>query len=51
MDWDSHKSHPKISRYRNQIYFIILDIQALCQIAKENNLISVVDNTFCSPYL
>lgn len=28
----------------------ILDIQALCKIAKEKNVISVVDNTFMSPY-
>lgn len=29
----------------------ITDIRACAQIAKENNLILVVDNTFCSPYL
>lgn len=29
----------------------ITDIAAIAQIAKKNRLISVVDNTFCSPYL
>lgn len=29
----------------------ICDIKALCEIAKKNNIITVVDNTFCSPAL
>lgn len=29
----------------------IVDIEAVCKIAKTNNLLSVVDNTFATPYL
>ena len=29
----------------------MVDIEAACQLAKKNNLISVCDNTFASPYL
>lgn len=29
----------------------IVDIKAVCQIAKANNILTVVDNTFASPYL
>jgi len=29
----------------------ICDIKALCAIAKEHNIISVADNTFCSPVI
>lgn len=29
----------------------LLDIKAICDIAKEHNIVTVADNTFCSPYL
>jgi len=29
----------------------LIDIEAVCQIAKEHNIISVTDNTFATPYL
>ena len=29
----------------------IVDIAAVCKIAKENNILTVVDNTFATPYL
>ncbi|OQX97820.1 MAG: methionine gamma-lyase [Bacteroidetes bacterium 4572_128] len=30
---------------------LLSDIEEICKIAKKNNIIVVVDNTFCSPYL
>jgi len=29
----------------------LIDIEAVCLLAKENNIITVVDNTFATPYL
>ena len=29
----------------------LIDIEAVCNIAKENNIVTVVDNTFATPYL
>lgn len=29
----------------------VCDIKKICSIAKQNNIITVVDNTFCSPVL
>lgn len=30
---------------------VILDLETICNIAKENNLLSIVDNTFLTPFL
>jgi cystathionine beta-lyase/cystathionine gamma-synthase len=29
----------------------LIDIEAICKIAKEHNILTAVDNTFATPYL